>query len=113
MARLKEYTMDQINDKEIQLVNIRFYQDGWKANDVVIERNTAKQLFLAGGSYDRRIDKIQIGCEGTYGTNAYCLKGDEEEVAKAYFKKRLNRLEQEMKNLMNEIDGVKYALEQF
>lgn len=109
--RLIEYTPEEINNPELQLVNVRFGGDFFNVHDIEIVKVTEKMVFMGRGSYNSRIAKTDIGTMDTYGHNGTCLKGDEERFAKSYYVAMLEQYVNQSDAIMKRIEETNKALE--
>jgi hypothetical protein len=111
-GKFKEYTMDQVNKacEEGKLVHVLFLDDEIVTSPVVLEKHTAKMIFIKSGSSDRRFEKAFIGFHHYSG--CYVIQGDEWEVAEIYYRRmqekileKVERLQSKFKQMSGAIDN--------
>jgi hypothetical protein len=109
--KLIDYPLERVNDPNLELVNVRFGEDFFTANDIEIEKITEKMVFLGRGSYSQRLSKEDIGSMDTYGFCGTCIKGDENRFAELYFLHMMERYVEQSEAIMDRITKTNEALE--
>jgi hypothetical protein len=98
-GKFKEYTMDQVNKacEEGKIVHILFLDDEIITSPVVLEKHTAKMLFIKSGSSDKRFEKAFVGFHHYNG--CYVIQGDEWEVAEIYYRRMQEKILENVEQL--------------
>jgi hypothetical protein len=103
--------MEQVNQAcdEGKVVHILFLDDEIVTSPVVLEKHTAKMIFIKSGSSDRRFEKAYFG--NHHWNGCYVIEGDELEVGEIYYRRMQEKILENVEQLQSRFRKMSDAIE--